>query len=218
MTVTPVSQAKSELSEQIWEATQEAHQRAQASDFMLRLLNGSLSRDHYAAFMEQLALVYDVLEAGGRRMVAEPAARPFISPALERGPSLHHDLQVLRGYEPDPVAPTGATRAYCDRIRALSDPMVGPWWPAGYVAHHYVRYLGDLSGGQFIGTVIANTFGSEAATFYVFDAIADLDAFKANYRKTLNEAWWTDEERELFIAEILRAYELNDALVASVEC
>ena len=53
-------------------------------------------------------------------------------------------------------------------------------WAGGFVAHHYTRYLGDLSGGQAIGRLMKRHFGFETngILFYLFDQIADPKAFK----------------------------------------
>ena len=61
-------------------------------------------------------------------------------------------------------------------------------WPGGFVAHHYTRYLGDLSGGIFIGRVMQRRFGfdTNGIGFYLFADIADPRAFKDVYREQLD--------------------------------
>ncbi|MBK0296324.1 biliverdin-producing heme oxygenase, partial [Bacillus sp. S34] len=69
-------------------------------------------------------------------------------------------------------------------------PEVAAEWPGGFVAHHYTRYLGDLSGGQMIGRMLAEQFGFETngILFYIFDQVADPSAFKDTYRAQLDAA------------------------------
>jgi len=91
---------------------------------------------------------------------------------------------------------------------------VGTTWPGGFVAHHYTRYLGDLSGGLFIGKLMARQFGFETngIGFYLFDQIADPAAFKDVYREQLDAVAWDAEERERVIDEVLAAYQFNTDL------
>jgi heme oxygenase len=91
---------------------------------------------------------------------------------------------------------------------------VGATWPGGFVAHHYTRYLGDLSGGLFIGKLMARQFGFETngIGFYLFDEIADPAAFKDVYREQLDAVAWDAAERERVIDEVLAAYQFNTDL------
>ncbi|WP_193307728.1 biliverdin-producing heme oxygenase, partial [Mycobacterium tuberculosis] len=109
----------------------------------------------------------------------------------------------------DRIAPLPTTQRYVDRIR-----QVGATWAGGFVAHHYTRYLGDLSGGIFIGRVMARRFGFETngIGFYLFDDIADPSAFKDVYREQLDAAPWDEAERERVIDEVLLAYRFNTEL------
>jgi heme oxygenase len=129
-------------------------------------------------------------------------------------PALVEDLTALLGTGwTDRVAPSEATVRYCDRMREVCFD-----WPGGFVAHHYTRYLGDLSGGQFLRRGVEGRLGLDLDTgtgFYVFDAIGDLDVFKAAYRAELDAAPWTPVEQSAITAETVRAYELNtDVLLA----
>ena len=89
-------------------------------------------------------------------------------------------------------------------------------WPGGYVAHHYVRYMGDMSGGQVIRRIVERTYDltDHAGTgFYVFDEVGDLKAFKARYRDLLDSVPWSSEERDRVVEEILVAYRLNTGVL-----
>ena len=88
-----------------------------------------------------------------------------------------------------------------------------------YIAHHYTRYLGDLSGGQFIGRVMARRFGFETngIGFYVFDEIADPGAFKDVYREQLDAVPWDDAEKACVIDEVLVAYDFNTELFEELD-
>lgn len=89
-------------------------------------------------------------------------------------------------------------------------------WPGGYVAHHYTRYLGDLSGGQAVRDTAERTWGfatkGDGVRFYVFERIAGPAAFKRGYRELLDGIRVDDLERQRVVAECERAFTLNAAV------
>ena len=196
------------FSEAIKAASWNAHEHAEHSQFMQDLLAGRLDRAAYAQLVAQHYFPYKVLEDASRTMAADPVGRPFVFPELYRVPSLEADLAALLGPGwADRIAPTADTAAYCERLSAACFD-----WPGGYVAHHYVRYMGDLSGGQVIRRIVERTYelvDHEGTSFYVFDGLGDLKAFKERYRDLLDAAPWGAEERERIVDEILLAYRLN---------
>jgi Heme oxygenase len=194
----------------IRDRTSAAHSGSEHAGFMSDLLHGKGTRDDYVALVAQHWFIYEALESAAQRMKADPVAAPFISDRLTRLPALEADLEFLIGPDwRDRIEPLPATRRYVDRIR-----QVAATWAGGFVAHHYTRYLGDLSGGQFIGRLMARQFGFETngIGFYVFADIADPQAFKDVYREQLDAVPWDDEERERVIEEVLVAYRFNTEL------
>lgn len=89
-------------------------------------------------------------------------------------------------------------------------------WPGGYVAHHYTRYLGDLSGGQIIRDKAERTWGFErkgdGVRFYVFAEISNPAAFKRTYRELLDAIAADDLEKQRIIDECKRAFDFNGAV------
>ena len=190
-------------------ASHAQHMEAETSTFMGDLLGGRLGVAAYARYTEQLWFVYEALEAGAERLSADPVAGPFIRPELFRLPALERDLAHLRGPEwRAGLSALPATRAYAARVRECAAR-----WPAGYVAHHYTRYLGDLSGGQIIRDRAERTWGfarkGDGVRFYVFDRIANPAAFKRSYRELLDDVRADDLERQRIVAECKRAFALN---------
>ncbi|WP_432195269.1 heme oxygenase (biliverdin-producing) [Streptomyces sp. bgisy027] len=193
-------------------ASHEEHVQAETSTFMSDMLGGRLGVDAYARYTEQLWFVYEALEAGAGRLASDPVAGPFIRPELFRLASLERDLAHLRGPEwRSLVSALPATRAYADRVRECADD-----WPAGYIAHHYTRYLGDLSGGQIIRDKAEKTWGftrkGDGVRFYVFEEISNPAAFKRSYRELLDEVRADDLEKQRIVAECKRAFALNTAV------
>lgn len=197
------------------ERSRASHGTSEGASFMSDLLSGTGSRDDYIALVRQHHEIYAALEAGADSLSDHPTVAPFLSPALTRLPALRADLAFLVGddwRERIPLLPV--TERYAARIRE-----VAATWPAGYVAHHYTRYLGDLSGGLHIGRVLARRFGFETngIGFYLFDQIADPAAFKDTYRAQLDAVPWDDAERERVVDEVLTAYRFNTELFVALD-
>ncbi|MEV6947353.1 biliverdin-producing heme oxygenase [Streptomyces sp. NPDC051172] len=193
-------------------ASHEQHTEAETSTFMSDLLGGRLGVEAYARYTEQLWFVYEALETEAERLASDPVAGPFIRPELLRLTALEQDLAHLRG----PDWRTGlralpATAAYAARVRQCAEQ-----WPGGYVAHHYTRYLGDLSGGQIIRGKAEKTWGfarkGDGVRFYVFEGVANPAAFKREYRELLDAVRADDLEKQRIVAECKRAFALNTAV------
>ncbi|MER6027901.1 biliverdin-producing heme oxygenase [Streptomyces sp. NPDC001851] len=193
-------------------ASHEQHVEAETSTFMGDLLGGRLGVDAYARYTEQLWFVYEALEHAAGRLASDPVAGPFIRPELFRLAALERDLAHLRG----PgwragVSALPATRAYAARVRECAER-----WPGGYVAHHYTRYLGDLSGGQIIRDRAEKTWGftrkGDGVRFYVFDGVPNPAAFKRSYRQLLDGIGADDLEKQRIVGECKRAFALNTAV------
>lgn len=199
MTVIPFSRA-------LRERTHTPHGDAEGATFMSDLMSGKGSREDYIALVVQHFYMYEALEAVAESMASDPVASRFITPHLTRLPALVADLEFLIGADWKSVsAPLPSTLRYVERIHEVSG------WAGGFIAHHYTRYLGDLSGGQHIYKVMQKRFGfdTNGVGFYLFDQIADPAAFKDIYREQLDAVDWDDAERERVINEVMTAYALN---------
>ncbi|WP_326630809.1 MULTISPECIES: heme oxygenase (biliverdin-producing) [unclassified Streptomyces] len=193
-------------------ASHEQHTEAETSTFMSDLLGGRLGVVAYTRYTEQLWFVYRALEEGAQALRTDPVAGPFIRPELMRTAELERDLAHLRGADwRRGLEPLPATAAYADRVTECART-----WSAGYIAHHYTRYLGDLSGGQIIRDRAEKTWGfarkGDGVRFYVFEEIANPASFKRGYRELLDAVEADELEKMRIVDECRRAFALNTAV------
>jgi heme oxygenase len=196
-------------------ATWSNHKQAEETGYLRSLVSGGVDLSGYADMVAQHYFAYLVLEEAAATMRHDPVAGAFVRDELARVAALERDLAALLGQGwYSAIAPSRATERYCDRMREVCFT-----WPGGFVAHHYTRYLGDLSGGQFLVRAIERRLGLTVETgtaFYDFSGLGDLDAFKEAYRGRLDTAPWSPEEQERIVAETALAYDLNTAVLVEL--
>lgn len=179
------------------------------------LFDGELHLDDYAAWTAQQYFVYQVLETAAEKYRDHPVAGAFVFDEAARLPAFDADLSLLYGPRwRDKITPLASTQRYVNRLRAVCFD-----WPAGFVAHQYTRYLGDMSGGQAFRTAANDLYGFDdgpGVRFYVFDQVPDLTEFKNEYRRRLNDAGWDDAEQRRIIDEVLDAYDYNEAFLSEL--
>ena len=93
--------------------------------------------------------------------------------------------------------------AHLESLQGKADPRL--------VAHHYTRYLGDLSGGQAIASLVARNYQAtpDQLTFYKFDEIDDLVRFKESYRTNLDSLELSNDQVVELVSEVRLAFEFN---------
>lgn len=200
------------LSVAMREGSRAEHQAAEDSAFMAELLGGRVNEQGYADYLLRLRAVYATMEAVVREHGQDAAVAAVQDPALERLAAIEADLDHWApGWTPEVDSPAAA--AYC---RRLVD--VAAEWPTLLVAHHYTRYLGDLSGGQAIGRTLDRTFelGGAGIAFYDFPAIEKPKIYKDGYRARLDGLGLDTDEQERVVEEVRAAFRLNRALFAEL--
>jgi heme oxygenase len=171
------------------------HRRAERTGVVSALLRGTATRRGYALYLRNLAPSYQELERGLEQHRAQPLVAVLAQPALYRAGAIADDLERLA--EPDlPLLPAG--ERYRAEIRAAADRA-----PERLVGHAYVRYFGDLSGGQTLKRVLGRTLGLGPAELqlYAFPEIADQGRFKQHLKEALDQA----AERVVDLEPVLEA-------------
>jgi heme oxygenase len=157
-----------ELPRRLKAETRELHAAAERSGVMALMLQDRLPVAGYVALLQALRTVYQSLEDGLQRHAAHPLLAPLRLPGLARTAAIEADLAALcaAGQVTDRDVPALAGR-YAQALRELAD---GPRaWLLG--AHAYVRYLGDLHGGQILrerARRLLGAHGDAALNFYDF--------------------------------------------------
>lgn len=214
MTVTaaPETVTQDALSTLMRDGSRAEHTSAESSTFMTELLEGRSTVETYTVFLRQLAAVYEALETVGRELASDPVASAVVDEAVMRGEAIDTDMRFLAGeaWRDLPVGP--AAVAYVERIHETRDDA------ERYLAHHYTRYLGDLSGGQAIGRILAREYGlTEGGTaFYEFPAVPKPKLYKDAYRAGLDALPLDADAKQRVVAEVKVAFALNEALFAEM--
>ncbi len=203
------------LSVRLRQGTQESHYAAEHSPFIQNFFAGQLSKTSYREFLVQLLYIYAELEKQQERHREHSVFKHIYFPELNRCEALIHDLSFYyEGGHWQTVSPLPATQNYVERIHALAER-----WIEGLVAHHYTRYLGDLSGGQALKRIVAKTYGlldGHGLAFYDFAQIDDYSAFKIKYRAQLDAMPVDDEIAQKIVDEANRVFDLNRELFDSM--
>ena len=192
------------------QASVQDHADAETNGYMSDLMDGNLPLSAYAALTARLHPVYAALEEAAEAMREHPVAGRFVFAELVRKPALEADLAELLGAGwAERVEESPAAQVYAARIREVAFT-----WPGGFLAHHYVRYMGDLSGGQIIGRMVERAYDLKDGKGTSFYRFADLKAkpFKDAYRVLIDEAPFDAEEQRRIIGEVKLAYRLNTAI------
>jgi heme oxygenase (biliverdin-producing, ferredoxin) len=193
------------------EGSKVEHEAAENSSFMSELLGGRVSEAGYAAYLLRLRAVYDALESTGRELADDPHVAAVHDPGLERLAAIDADLDHWAPGA-DRSVDSPAASAYVSRLRESAS------WGGLFVAHHYTRYLGDLSGGQAIGRILDREFGlgGQGIAFYDFPAIPKPKPYKDAYRARLDALDSSREDKARVVAEVQAAFRLNRGLFAEL--
>ena len=201
----------SNLASQLREGTKESHTMAENTAFMKCFLKGIVEREPFRLLTADLYFLYSALEEEMQRHKDHPAIAPIYFPALERKAKLEEDLAYSYGENWQAlIAPSPEGQNYVNRIHEVANTE-----PALLVAHCYVRYMGDLSGGQALRNIVRSALDlppDKGTGLHEFDQIPTVEArraFKGKYRDALNELPVDDTLAQHIVDEANLAFRLN---------
>lgn len=193
------------LPERLRLGTRDLHAQTERTGAMAALLAGQLLRPQYCAMLRNLHALYAALEDGLGRQPAGAAVLKLDADALHREAALAADLSLLHGpLWRSELALQPAARAYAARLHSLADQAS----PA-LVAHVYVRYLGDLHGGQILKRQVARSLklaGDKGTRFYDFGDDTQVLALRQRLRLALGSLALDAADADSVVAEARWAF------------
>ncbi len=211
----PTRSASPSLSALLRERTSRLHAQAERSGVVNDILRGRADLGRYALFVRNLLPVYAEMERCLVRRRRTATIALFARPELRRTQRIVADLDALWGEDWHcelPVLP--AAERYAARVSAA-----GRGDGATLIAHAYVRYFGDLSGGQVLKRLIggALAIGPAGLSMYEFPGIADPEAAKHEMRTAIDREGGIAARDELIVEEGMRAFEHSIELSLAVQ-
>jgi len=219
---TVAAQPTRELSDALKEDTQEAHRRAETCEFMHAFMRGSVTKELYREFLGNMYYVYEAMEEEMERHRDNAVLQTIHFPTeLDRVEFMDEDLRFYYGDDwKDQFVMSEGGRNYVARIREL-----GNTEPELIVAHHYTRYLGDISGGQTLKKKAQKAWALETdedenrgIMFYYFPHVPNPNNFKRMYRARLNVIGEDDPALAArIVEESNRVYDFNTDLFKEMD-
>ena len=189
------------------EGTKESHSAAENTKFVASFLRGVVDYEEYRKLLTNFYYVYDTMEQRIRE-TEDPMVQAIKSEDLERKEAIERDLEYYYGSDwKDKQIPSEACNTYCHRINEIAEKD-----PYLLVAHHYTRYIGDLSGGKILKEITARVLNppeGKGLDFYEFPSIPDAKLFKQNYRACLDNLGTDTSQENALITEANYAFRLN---------
>lgn len=207
------------LASQLREGTKQSHTMAENTAYMKCFIKGVVNPKAFRKLLSDLYFVYSALEAELCKHRHHVVINSMYFPELNRQENLEADLAYYYGDRwQELIAPSKACQGYVSRLHQIptTEPIL-------LIAHAYVRYMGDLSGGQGLKNIVRNALDLPAnlgTRFYEFDAYPSIGAiaeFKGKYRDALNSLPIEQELAAEIVAEANTAFALNRDLLDSLE-
>jgi heme oxygenase len=187
-----------------------AHHQAEGMVFSRALLEGRAQPHQLAALIRALVPAYALLEQEGPALAAALGATSIPWQALGRSTALQHDLATLSALPATP--PSAAAAIWLEQLKLLARQS-----PHRLMAHVYVRYGGDLSGGQQLAeqaTLILERAGLPSLSFWVLER--PLAELKAGLHDGIEELHLDEQQEQELLAEAETAFLLTQRLLAQL--
>ena len=199
------------------EGTKKSHSAAENTKFIAGFLRGVLDPEEYRKLITNFWYVYETMEQAIQEC-KDPhvaALKPY-NVKLFRTAFIQRDLRYFYGpMWRELQVPTEACNTYCYRINEVAEKD-----PYLLIAHHYTRYIGDLSGGKILKGIAEKALNppkGEGLHFYNFPMIEDAKAFKTDYRAILDGLELNEQQINALITEANYAFRLNMYMFEQLE-
>lgn len=172
------------LAERLRDGTLDLHGKAERAGIMREMLRGRIAPEAYRRLLRNLHPIYHRIELtldahAGERVFTTVDFRP-----LRRTETIERDLLALHGADWPALPLAAPTTRYVAHLETIAGAT-----PLDVLAHAYVRYLGDLSGGQIVRRLVAQALaldGSDGLAFYDFTPLGPTARLVRRYREALD--------------------------------
>ena len=185
------------------EKTYLLHKIAERSGFNKILFEGKATRDTYGKYLLHKYHIYNAMESTMEGLINNDLLSKFLFPELKRKQALANDLNKFLGNGWDKEDKLSSVSSYIYRIHKITDEN-----PGLLIAHAYVQYFADLSGGFIIRKILKGqyNYADNELNAYDFNQIKNVDEFKKNYINLMNDLVEELQIEEEFIEETKLAY------------
>lgn len=204
------------LREMMKEKTKDLHSVADTL-FEEKLLKKKMSLDVYKVYLAGLYYLYRALEEELDNNKDHVMIAPIhFQQELHRCDALEIDLEYFYGKDwKAKIKCIPSIHNYVQHLHEIVEKQ-----PERLIPHAYVRYFGDLSGGQIIAKVITRLYELPAdgsgVVFYNFNHIASIKNFKVLYSSRLNALELSEQLKDDLVGEARMAFELNIKMLREI--
>ena len=182
------------------ELTKDNHKNAERSWFARLMFSGQISNEQYAMYLKQQYECYKALEDRFDSL-DQNSSYPFPDSRIKRAKNIYTDLLELCD-KPESLSVFESTKMYVNYILNKCPESL-------LYAHVYVRYLGDLKGGQMIASRVPG-----AGEYYKFESPEELES---SIRKSLrSDEDFVNESKKCFNSAILLFEDLKSYFEAEI--
>lgn len=201
------------LSQELREATRTLHRDAERAGVMGRLLRRVASREEYVAMLVALAEIYGALENALDSHSGNPVLGALLIPGLARRAALRSDIAALEGLGIKSTAPHPLATEYAEHLGVLAvrhSPRL--------VAHAWLRYLGDLNGGQVVARLVREGLGvtEDCTQFYAFSFSQPAAEVAQSWKAALDALPLDESTQQAIVQEARNGFERHIALFTAL--
>jgi heme oxygenase len=199
------------------EGTRKSHSKMEES--MPQFINGVLSyyqwcaffsissRDVFSQLVKSLYFIYSAMETSFDA-TDDPNVKALDTPQLRRVAPLKEDMAYFFGPEwASDLKMTPATLKYVNRVMLVAEEK-----PYLLVGHQYIRYPGDVTGGQIMSSMARRSLKLDrglGTRFYEFNEISSRTDFIKEWYEKVNKLELSQKQKEEIVAEANLAFDLN---------
>ena len=190
-----------------------AHRQAEGMAFSKALLAGEGLPRQLAVLISCLSPAYTLLENHAPSLATALGAPNLPWDQLRRSEALRKDRETLAGVDAVCLESAAAADRWVTHLQGLASTS-----PHRFLAHAYVRYGGDLSGGQQLAeqaNAILAAHQLPALTFWQFNR--PVTELKRAFHTGFEELQLTPQQEEELLEEAVVAFHATQSLLASLE-